>query len=111
MNKTEIRARLEKSSLRGLVPIHFEIIGDEIEFTPCPKFWKRWQVDENWLRSIGVRTYAIPRYRKPKPSEWRARVLVKLLDTLTRNCEACGVLIDDRKRFCTPCWQKEVHDV
>ena len=106
MNKTEIRARLERSSLRGLVPPVFEIIGDEIEFIPYENFWKRWRVDRNFLESLGVRTYAIPRYRKPKPAEWRARVLVKLLDELTRTCKMCGVLIDDRGHYCDACWKE-----
>lgn len=106
MNKTEIRARLEKSSLRGLVPPVFEIIGDEIEFIPYENFWQRWQVDRNWLEGVGVRVYAIPRYRKPKPHEWRARVMVKLLDTITKRCKACGVLIDDRGHYCDACWKE-----
>ena len=107
MDRNEIRSALEKSSLKGLVPHTFEIIGDEIEFIPCKAFWQRWQVDENWLRAIGVRTYSVPRYRKPKPSEWHARVLMKLLDTLTKHCKGCGVLVDDRKIYCSPC-RKEV---
>ena len=104
MTHNEIRSALENSSLKGLVPPTFEIIGEEIEWTPSKAFWEKWRKDENWLRAIGVRTYAIPRYRKPKPHEWRARVLVKLLDTITKKCKTCGVLVDDRKIYCSPCW-------
>lgn len=106
MDRNEIRSALEKSSLKGLVPSTFEIVGSEIEWIPSKAFWARWHVDENWLRAIGVRTYAIPRYRKPKPHEWRARVVVSMLDTITRKCKRCGVLVDDRGHYCDPCWKE-----
>ena len=109
MKPAEIRQRLENSSLRGLVPPEFEIIGEEIEFAPGvdDAFWQRWKRDRNWLEAVGVRVYAIPNYRKPKPNEWRARVLVKRLDTLIK-CESCKALISPRPgaRFCAPCWEK-----
>ena len=105
MTQKEIRSALERSSLRGLVPPVFEIIGDEIEFQPYENFWQRWRVDRNFLETLGVRVYAIPRYRTPKPSEWRARVLVELLDELKNTCKRCSALIDERGNYCPPCWK------
>lgn len=96
-----IRARLENSSLRGLVPPEFEIIGEEIEFTPTEKFWEKWRMDICNLEAIGVRVYGIPNYRKPKPDEWRVRVLMMILDTL-KDCE-CGAKIDERDSECFAC--------
>ena len=103
--RSEIMKRIEASSMAGLVPPVFEIIGDEIEFQPYEIFWQRWRTDRNFLETLGVRVYAIPRYRKPKPSEWRARVNVGLLDTLQNTCKGCGVLVDERGHYCTGCWK------
>ena len=101
METAEIRARLENSSMRGLVPSNFEIIGKEIEFIPTDRFWQKWRVNQNWLEAVGVRVYAIPRYRKPRPNEWRARVLMTILDTL-QTCK-CGQKFDDRYKACKAC--------
>lgn len=112
MNKTEIRARLEKSSLAGLVP-EFTTHGEEIEFIPRDNFWSRWRVDRNWLEAVGVRVYAFPQYRKPRGNhDWRVRVMVPILDeTNFQPCQTCFVEKVDMARqqnpICTPCWRRQ----
>ena len=101
-----IHQKLENSSLRGLVPLfQFEIIGDEIEFIPNDAFWQHWRVDACWLSDCGVRVYSMERYRRPKPSEWRVRVRIENLDTLTTCAtEGCDTDIATRSTWCTACW-------
>ena len=80
MTKTEIRARIANSRMHGLVSDTFEIIDTEsIEFIPSDAFWKRWRVGRNSMEAEGCHVYAIPRYRKPKPEEWRCRLVLSML--------------------------------
>ena len=80
MTKTEIRARIANSRMHGLVSDTFKIIDAEsIEFIPSDAFWKRWRVGRNWMEAEGCHVYAIPRYRKPKPEEWRCRLVLPML--------------------------------
>ncbi len=80
MTKQEIRARIENSLMAGLVPTEFEIINDDsIEFIPGKTFWAKWKVGRNWMEAEGCHVYAIPRYRKPRPEEWRCRLVLPML--------------------------------
>lgn len=80
MTKQEIRARIANSLMAGLVPTEFEIINDDsIEFIPGKAFWAKWKVGRNWMEAEGCQVYAIPRYRKPKPEEWRCRLVLPML--------------------------------
>lgn len=109
MDRQQIDTKIEKSSLRGLVPMEaYRIIGDEIEFIPSRRFFSRWRKDRNWLEAIGVRVYSRARYRKPTGlQDWRARVTINMLDTLIK-CQECDTMIPSRDRYCKPCWQQVV---
>ena len=85
--RQEILDRINRSSLRGLVPHDFEIDSDTgefkgyISFTPTPAFWERWEVAKGTPTMAGVRVMARTRFRRPrKNSEWAAQVAMACLD-------------------------------
>ena len=82
MTRQEILARIENSSMAGLVPPRFEIIGDDwIEFTPSEKFWKAWRVRQNWMDAIGCKVYAVRDYPRMRRKEWLCRLTLSMLDS------------------------------
>ena len=85
--RQEILDRINRSSLRGLVPHDFQIDSDTgelegyISFTPTPAFWERWEVAKGTPTMAGVRVMARTRFRRPrKNSEWAAQVSMACLD-------------------------------
>ena len=88
--RQEILDRINRSSLRGLVPHDFEIDSDTgefdgyISFTPTPAFWERWRVAKGTPSMAGVRVMARTMwFDKPRNnSEWAAQVSMACLDEI-----------------------------
>lgn len=81
-----IRERLEDSSLKGLIPDDFEIVGDgaEIIFIPQKPFWERWRVWRNWMEAVGCRVYGYPSFRPARRGvleDWRCQLSLSMLDS------------------------------
>ena len=79
---SEITKRIEASSLAGLVPPDFEVVGtDWIIFIPTQKFWDRWRVNRNWMIAVGCDVYYIYRYQKAtEKKHWRCQLTLSMLD-------------------------------
>ena len=83
VDRSEIMKRIEASSMAGLVPPDFEVIGENwIIFIPTEKFWKRWRVGKNWLIAVGCDVYYLYRYhtRNKQAKHWRCQLTLSMLD-------------------------------
>ncbi len=85
--RKEIIARIENSSLKGLIPHDFQIDdAEQITFIPRQPFWSKWRGGwQNWMTSVGCSVYPINHLsplsqQTRQKKDWRCTLTLAMLD-------------------------------